>query len=148
MLEDALATLAMTGATTVVAAMATSAWDAARTGVLRLFGRGAAEPAAIEAQLDGNNALVARAEDGERARQSLVGSWRLQLEELLQQHPDVAGELQDVVADVQAKLPQTQQFWVQNVIARDHGHAYGAMHGNVNVYHAAPGQVQPPKPRD
>lgn len=57
-MADPVVDLAMTGASTIVAAMATSAWQAARDGVVRLFrGRGDDLPA-IEARLDGEVSYV------------------------------------------------------------------------------------------
>ncbi|MGW4685539.1 hypothetical protein ACWEPM_11615 [Streptomyces sp. NPDC004244] len=57
--------LAQVGATTIMAAMAASAWQAARAGAVRLFRRcGSAEPAATEDRLNGGAALVTRAWTG------------------------------------------------------------------------------------
>ncbi|MHB9863493.1 hypothetical protein [Streptomyces sp. YIM S03343] len=64
MLEEVLAGLAMTGATTVVAAIATSAWDSTRHAVVQLFAYDQGRQAAvIAAQLDGDAALVAQDPD-------------------------------------------------------------------------------------
>jgi hypothetical protein len=145
--QQILETLALTGGTTLVAAMATDAWQAARTRIARLFRHGdPAQQSAIEAQLMNSNTLVVQAEDADRARRGLVALWQLQLEAFLRQHPDAEGELRNLIAEVRGALPKAQQSWVQNITARDHGHAYGAQHGNVNVYQADPGQVQPPRP--
>ncbi|UKY48166.1 hypothetical protein [Streptomyces inhibens] len=133
MLEDAAA-LAMTGATTVVAAMATDAWTTARARVARLFRRaGLAEQTAIEAQMDGHAALVARSVDADGARHDLVPVWRLQLAEFLREHPDAAEELRRLVGEVQAELPPAQQIWQQTNVARDNGQVFAALGGNVIV---------------
>src|SRR5581483_9272505 len=72
-LGEVAAALAEAGGSALVGAMATDAWQATRSGVARLFGRdGSARRAAIEAQLDGNAALVAQAEDPDEVRASLV----------------------------------------------------------------------------
>lgn len=139
--QQLLQALALTGGTTVVAAMATDAWQAVRVRIARLFRRGdPAHRSAIEAQLANSNTLVAQAEDAGRARTGLVALWQLQLEALLREYPDAEEELRTLIAEVSGALPQS---WVQNITARDHSHAYGAQHGNVNVYHASPGQAQP-----
>lgn len=59
-MTDPMSVLAMTGATTIVAAMATSMWESARGGVAALFRRrGDDEATAIAVQLDGDAHLVA-----------------------------------------------------------------------------------------
>ncbi|WKX69223.1 hypothetical protein [Streptomyces sp. XD-27] len=137
MLEE----LILAGGTTVVGAMATDSWMAARDGVARLFrGRGEDRQAAIEAQLDNNAALVVRAADAERARRSLLPVWLLELESLLDQHPDVAGELRELVSEIQRRLPETQRAWVQNNVAKDGGQVFAVQGGNVIVHQTPPGQ--------
>jgi hypothetical protein len=142
--QQLLQALALTGGTTVVAAMATDGWQAVRVRIARLFRRGdPAHRSAIDAQLANSNTLVAQAEDADRARTGLAALWQLQLEALLRECPDAEEELRALIAEVSDALPQAQQSWVQNITARDHSHAYGAQHGSVNIYHAIPGQAQP-----
>jgi hypothetical protein len=127
--------LAGAGGTALVGAMATDAWQATRSGVVRLFGRGGADrQAAIEAQLDGNAALVAQAGDPDEVRASLVPVWRLQLEALLREHPDVVEELRALVAQVREALPVPQQTWVQTNIARDQATQNIVQHGTLHVH--------------
>lgn len=83
MSADPMTALAMTGATTIVAAMATSAWQTTRAGTARLFNRGGHDLPAIEAQLDGDADIVAEDDDTDGARQDLVGPWRRRLTALL-----------------------------------------------------------------
>ncbi|MFF7655741.1 hypothetical protein ACFZCY_38965 [Streptomyces sp. NPDC007983] len=136
MLEE----LILAGGTTVVGAMATDSWIAARGGVARLFRRrGEDQQAAIEAQLDNNAALVARADDAERVRQSLLPVWLLELESLLDQHPDAVDELRELISEVQKRLPETQRAWVQNNVAKDGGQLFAVQGGNVIVHQAPPG---------
>jgi hypothetical protein len=142
--QQLLEALALTGGTTLVAAMATDAWQTARAWIVRLFRHGdSTQRSAIEAQLTNSNTLVMQAQDTDRVRKGLVALWQLQLEALLRQYPDAEEELRNLIAEVRDALPEVQQSWVQNVTARDHGHAYGAQHGNINVFHASPEQVQP-----
>jgi hypothetical protein len=134
-LGEVAAELAGAGGTALVGAMATDAWQATRSGVARLFGRGgSARQAAIEAQLDGNAALVAQARDTEEVRASLVPVWRLQLEALLAEHPDVVEELRALVAQVREALPAPQQSWVQTNIARDQATQNIVQRGTLHVH--------------
>jgi hypothetical protein len=139
--------LALTGATTVAAAMATDAWHTARAGTARLFHRGGqARKKAIEDQLEAGAMLVARAPDADRARCGLVPLWQLELEQLLRDYPGAAGELQALVDQVQAALPETRKTWVQTNIARDNGRVFAAQGGNVIVHQVPPGLTPPPAP--
>ncbi|MGW2699855.1 hypothetical protein [Streptomyces sp. NPDC001340] len=137
MLEE----LILGGGTTVVGAMATDSWTVARGGIARLFGRrGEGQQAAIEAQLDNNAALVVRADDAERVRQSLLPVWQLELESLLGEHPDAADELRELIGEIRQQLPETQRAWVQNNVAKDGGQVFAVQGGNVIVHQAPSGQ--------
>ncbi|MGH4021218.1 MAG: hypothetical protein ACRDT0_18715 [Pseudonocardiaceae bacterium] len=135
MLAEALAALAEAGGTALVGAMATDAWQTTRSGVARLFGRdGSARQAAVEAQLDGNAALVAQAEDPDEVRQSLAAVWRLELAALLRHNPGAEDELRALVAQIREALPAAQQMWVQTNNARDQATQYNVQHGNLHVH--------------
>lgn len=137
--QHILEALALTGATTVVAAMATDAWQATRTGAARIFRHGGpARQEATAARLEADAALVARAADAQRARLGLIPRWQLELEELLRDHGDAAGEVQALVHEVRSLLPGTQETWVQNNIARDHGQVFASLGGNVIVHQGPP----------
>jgi hypothetical protein len=145
MLAEELATLAGTSAVTLVAAMTTDAWDGIRSGVSRLFGRsGEARRQAAEIQLDSNAQLVARAEDKDRVRQNLMGLWTLELEGLLGQHPDAAGDLRALMDGARELLPQAQQSWVQTIIAYG-GLSVGVQGGTV-IMHGTNWQSPAPAP--
>lgn len=144
MFEEATAALALTGATTVVAAMATDAWQSTRVGLLRLFHRDSeTQQAAVDVQLETHTALLLRVDDPERVRRSLVPAWQVQMEDLLRRHPDMAEEVQAWVDRADETLPKAHQNWVQTVIARDNGTAVGAQGGDVHLHYARPGQSQP-----
>jgi hypothetical protein len=139
-MPDELTVLAMTGATTIVAAMATSAWQSARSGVQRLFRHGGKQvQAAVSSELDGHAALVARAEDSELARRGLAAAWQVRLADLLRQHPETTQELRLLVDRIGAELPRAEQAWVQTNIARDGGRIFAAQGGDVIVHQAPPG---------
>jgi hypothetical protein len=140
MLAETLMALAAAGGTTLVGAMATDAWEAARDGVARLFGRaGADRRTVIEGQLAEDADTLAHVGEAEReqVRQELVPVWRRRLARLLEEHPDasVETELRDLVARVQAALPPAQQAWVQNNTAHG-GNLFAVQGGNQEInYH-------------
>ena len=138
-MPDAVTVLAMTGATTIVAAMATSAWQTARSGVLQLFRHGGEKgQAAISAELDGHAALVERADDAGAARQGLAAAWQIRLADLLRQDPEAQRELRALVDTIEAQLPQAERAWVQTNIATGGGHVFAAQGGDVIVHSAPP----------
>lgn len=143
---DPMTALAMTGATTIVAAMATSAWQATRAGTARLFHRRGHALPAIEAQLDGDAAVVEQDDDADGARHDLIGPWNRRLVALLREHPEAQADLKSLIDDVRGQLPQVQQSWVQANIARDGGQVFAAQGGSVVVHQATPGQSHPPTP--
>ncbi|MDX2680415.1 hypothetical protein [Streptomyces soliscabiei] len=146
--EPVLTALALTGATTVVAAMATDAWQVTRAGVNRLFRRGdAVQQGAVDAQLEGNALLVAQAGDAdgaEQARQTLIPVWQLHFQALLRDHPETADELRALISEVRAALPEDRQNWTQTNVARDGSTLYAAQGGNVYHYHVRPQSMEQP----
>jgi hypothetical protein len=134
--QQVIEELALAGATTIVAAMATDTWSAARDRAANLFRRsGCDRTAEIEAQLDVTAGLVVRARDAERARAALTGFWQLELEEFLSCHPDAADELGTLIAQVHAELPTAQRQRVQHNTARDHGLLNAVQHGTQHNYY-------------
>jgi hypothetical protein len=128
----------MTGATTIVAAMATSAWESTRGRVMELFHRrDERQSATVEALLDGDAELVVREEDTDGVREDLIRPWTRRLAALLREHPEAAGELRVLVDQVAAELPQTENHWVQHITAHSGGAAFGAQGpgSSVHVHH-------------
>ncbi|MDQ4033901.1 MAG: hypothetical protein M3332_17315 [Actinomycetota bacterium] len=118
MLTEALAALAAAGGTAVVGAMATDAWQAARSGITRVLSRsGSPRQEVIEAQLDEDAGVLERTREADRdqIRQELLPVWRRRLGDYLQQHPDAAEELGELVDQVREQLPSSQQAWVNDV---------------------------------
>ncbi|MFD9728321.1 hypothetical protein [Streptomyces sp. NPDC059072] len=138
-MDPVLTTLAMTGATTIMSAMAGSAWDAARAGTIRLFRRSDAEDRrALEVRLDREAVMVGQDQDPDAVRRDLVGGWRRQLEALLREHPEAAAEIEALVASVRAQLPgEEKRGWIQEISATGHGMAFGAQGGNITVNHTS-----------
>ncbi|MEN3539807.1 hypothetical protein AAH991_32185 [Microbispora sp. ZYX-F-249] len=140
MLTEALAALAASGGAALAEAMATDAWQAARNGMARLFGRqGSQRQAAIEAQLDGNVVLVERASDPARARRRLMSLWEEELVQLLDEHPEAEADLRELITHIHDALPSAQQR-VQNFqynIARDGSRQFAVQGGDI-IYHDSP----------
>ncbi|MFD6533523.1 hypothetical protein [Streptomyces sp. NPDC060184] len=131
-MPDPEAALAMTAATTIVAAMATSAWQATRARVARIFQRadgaesGPESVAGVEARLERSAARIADAPDSDEVRQRQIVRWQEDLEDLMRDHPVVEAELRALVEAVRQQLPPVQPQWVQHIDARDGGLAAGA----------------------
>lgn len=141
--QQVLEALALTGATTVVAAMATDAWQAARTGTARLFHRRGGTLSAIEAQLDGDAEVVDRDEYADAARGDLVGAWKRRLIALLREFPEAGADLQALIEQVGGELPPAQRSWVQNNLATDHGVINAVQHGHQHNFY-----MDSPPPQD
>ncbi|MFJ6793861.1 hypothetical protein [Streptomyces sp. NPDC091268] len=147
-MTDPMSALVMTGATTIVAAMATSAWESARGRVVQVFRqRGDDGVGAIETQLDADARLVAEEEDADGTRQDLVRPWARRLAALLREHPQAAEELRRAVEEVAAALPRTGQQWTQNVTAHGGGTAFGAQGPGSSVHIHRDGMPQDGPPR-
>ncbi|WP_404816135.1 hypothetical protein [Streptomyces thermolineatus] len=149
-MSDPMSVLAMAGATTIVAAMATSAWDVTRSRAAELFRRrGADEPATVGAQLDGDASLVVDDPDPQAAREDLVRPWARRLAALLHDHPEAGEDLRLLVEDAAADLPPGAQNWVQHVTAHAGGTAFGAQGPGSSVHvhlPSAPGAGSGPGP--
>lgn len=137
MLDAMLTQLATTAGTTIAAAMATDTWQAARAGIVKLFsGRGSAEQAAIEAQLDRHNAQVERADDPAEVRHMMSARWNSELAGMLMESPDLAGDLQALVTAIQEATSQQRQTIVQHTVQNVKVGGSGnitpvVMHGNI-----------------
>ncbi|WP_326770402.1 hypothetical protein OG978_42295 (plasmid) [Streptomyces sp. NBC_01591] len=131
-MSDPEAALAMVAATTIVAAMATSAWEVTKAGVARVFRRtdgaeSGPESGGIEVRLERSAARIADAADPDNVRQAQIVRWREDLEDLMHDHPDAEADLRTLVEAIRQQLPPVQQQWVQRIEARDGGVAFGAI---------------------
>ena len=134
-MSDPLTALAMTGATTIVAAMATSAWELARAKAAAIFRRRGTGDA--EAGLERSADRVGQATDPDAVRQEQVTRWRDDLIDLLREHPEAQTELRALIEEVGQRIPPVQQQWAQHITAHSGGTAFGAMGpgSRVNVHH-------------
>ncbi|WP_143658415.1 hypothetical protein [Embleya scabrispora] len=136
-MDPELVALASAGGTALAGVMATDSWNAARQMVARLFSRqGQDREAAIESQLDGNQALVLGAEDPDRARADLAPLWETELSALLAAHPEAEADLRRLVDQLQAASRKSGRAWMQTNTARDNSRLFAAQGGNVVVHGA------------
>ncbi|MEU7970503.1 hypothetical protein AB0B48_00490 [Micromonospora sp. NPDC049089] len=101
MLTESLLALASIGGAAIAEAMATDAWTAVKSGVLRVMRRDTATTTSeIEYRLDDSASTL----DGlsgaelESARAILAIAWRARLENFLARYPDSANDLQAALA--------------------------------------------------
>lgn len=124
------------GGSAFVGAAATDAWQSARNGVVRLFGRGGQRrQEAVGRWADQTAAEIEQAPEAERAllRERLALTWQQRLADLVEEYPEIGKELQAWVRQVQVQLPPAQQTWVNTFVARDHATQYNAPGGSITV---------------
>ncbi|MER6362408.1 hypothetical protein [Kitasatospora sp. NPDC001527] len=103
-LSSELTTLATTGATQLVGAIATDTWPAVKSGVLALWRRARPERVAEDLE-EAREQLLAAEESGADAaglRVLLVEEWQARLARLLVTHPELADELRALVDGLRA----------------------------------------------
>ncbi|PVE04344.1 hypothetical protein [Streptomyces scopuliridis] len=102
-MEVELAALATSGATTVVALMATEGWNAVRSRVAALLQRGSRaqeDPNRVEGELELERREVAD-RDGDDAAviADLEAVWRIRLRQLLREDPSASAALRELIAE-------------------------------------------------
>ena len=133
---DWLMTLAASGGSALVGAVATSAWETARSGIAGLFRRTGARRAELAGQWADETAVAmgqAPADQLAAARDRLAQAWQQRLIDLVQECPEVVDELRSWVEQTKRKLPAPQQGWVNTFVARDHATQYNAPGGSIVV---------------
>ncbi|MGA4837850.1 hypothetical protein [Streptomyces sp. G45] len=132
MSADWLATLAAAGAGGLVSAATTDAWQTTRDRFVHLLGRGDPERArAAAGRLDALRA-AATGTDGDRARAQARLAWRVRLQDLLEEHPEAAAELQAAVAAF-APPERGGATYRQYGRAEGHGRVIMNQHGDQSV---------------
>ena len=124
--------LVLAAGTALIGAMATDAWQQTRIAVVAWWRKvhpGRAD--AVGAELDTARAqvLAARERGDEDTEQALAGTWRLQLQQLLDQDPGPGPGLQRLLEEhLTPALPAAEQARVQQIIinaqARDQARQY------------------------
>jgi hypothetical protein len=98
--DEALLSLASLAGRTVAAAAASDGWEAVKRGLARLFGRGDGARAGVaERRLEQAREELAGVPAGELevARDRVAAAWQTRLLDLLEEHPEIAGELRALV---------------------------------------------------
>jgi adenylate kinase len=105
-LDDHLAALAGAGASTLVSAAGTEAWESTLIQFRRLADRDDASGRSLSAELDAMAAKVsAPGDQWEALRPDLVRSIRKHLGVFLAHHPETADELRELIARTRRDLP-------------------------------------------
>ncbi|MBT2443015.1 hypothetical protein J7E93_23490 [Streptomyces sp. ISL-36] len=125
--------LAQTAGTTVVALMATDAWQRTREGVVSLWRRVRplqADEVDTALEETREEILVAHREGDSAGAEDLARDWRRRLTRLLASDPSIAQELEEVLAEARASLPEAERPLAPSV----HMHAHAS--GHARVYQA------------
>ncbi|WP_189952153.1 hypothetical protein [Streptomyces alanosinicus] len=125
--------LAQTAGTTVVALMATDAWQRTREGVVALWRRvRPAQADEVDTALEETREeiLTARREGDSAGANDLERDWRRRLLRLLAADPSVARELEEVLAEARASLPENERPPVPSVRLQAHAS------GSARIYQA------------
>ncbi|MFI6233288.1 hypothetical protein ACIBD9_06995 [Micromonospora sp. NPDC050784] len=136
MLEGWILSAVAAGGSALAGAVATDAWQSARTGVAGLFGRAGQRRAELaEVWADQTAAEIASAPAGQQVavRQRLALVWQQRLADLVEEHPELGDELRIWAADLRRRLPALQSDWVNTFIASDNATQYNAPGGSITV---------------
>jgi hypothetical protein len=109
---------------TIVAAVATDAWDLCKRGFARLIGRGDPRKEQLTEQRLEETRQQLAGTDSDQARAAQTVAWKTRLEGLLEENPDAEAELRALVQHIRAQLP------AGTVSAGDHSVAAG---GDVTI---------------
>ncbi|MEU7582004.1 hypothetical protein AB0B50_30950 [Streptomyces sp. NPDC041068] len=125
--------LAQTAGATVVALMATDAWQRTREGVVALWRRVRpvqADEVGAALEETREEILVLRCEGDSAGAEDLERDWRRRLRRLLEADPSVAEDLEEVLAQARASLPEDERPPVPTV------HMQVQASGHARVYQA------------
>ncbi|ATW48406.1 hypothetical protein CGZ69_11150 [Streptomyces peucetius subsp. caesius ATCC 27952] len=120
--------------TALVGAMATDAWQHARAGVVGLWRRGRLDQAEmVQADLAQarTEVLAAREAGDDTTEEALAGVWRMRMQQLLRDSPELAPELRRLLDEtLTPHLTPEEREGVTSIelraAARDHGRVYQA----------------------
>ncbi|MFJ6570750.1 hypothetical protein ACIQNU_25375 [Streptomyces sp. NPDC091292] len=136
-MEAELVALATSGASTVVALMASDGWNAVRSRVVALLQRGSRaqeDVDRVEGELELDRRELAAARDGDDAAviADLEAAWRIRLRQLLGEDPSASAVLRELIAEA-----STGSGTVRNTISggefRQAVIQTGSIHGGVHL---------------
>lgn len=143
-MEPEMLSLAMSGATALITAMATDGWVSVRARTARLLGRDRAEAEVIEEELEESRTELTRARatgDPQPVSAMLEEEWRTRMRHTLRTHPEAAAQLRALLAEL-APSQETASGTVHNTVT-------GTVHGHTVQAHTITGGVSfttPPPP--
>lgn len=147
MLTESLAALASLAGNAIVAAAIVQEREPIRGRVVRLFGRGdLGRQETTQRRLDEtHDQLVSSSEVSiAHVRADLAAQWTTRLLDLLEDDPGVEGQLQALVTEIKAAMPDSvieapgHSLLVTgnaDITASGSGIAVGVVHGNISVFH-------------
>ncbi|MEH1168878.1 hypothetical protein V6V47_26175 [Micromonospora sp. CPCC 205539] len=136
MLEGWILSAVAAGGSALAGAAATDAWQSARAGIARLFGRAGQRRADLaEVWADETAAEIAAAPVRQQVevRQRLALVWQQRLADLVQEYPDLDDELRGWAGELRQRLPAAQRHWVNTFVATDNATQYNAPGGSITV---------------
>jgi hypothetical protein len=140
MVAEWIVPVAAAGASALAGAVATDAWNAARGGLSKLFGRGGGRRAELAGGwADETAAVIEAAEDRPAALEREARTWQQRFADLLEEFPEAAEELREWAERVRSELPTSRQSFVNTFIAQDNSTQYNAPGGTLTVHHHHPG---------
>jgi hypothetical protein len=137
MTPDWLTMLATTGSAALVNAASTDAWQSARTRFSRLFGRGDAGRTETAARRLDALRGVAQEPDNDAGLAEARHTWRLRLQDLLEEHPEAADELRTAIAELPPPRFAPAVSYRQDNRAFGHG-TVNASQGNLSIHQTHP----------
>jgi hypothetical protein len=141
---EELATLAAAGASALIGAMASDAWNSFRDAFARVLGRD--EPERVEVlqgSLERSYYLLAPLNGRERERAALQQeeAWRTRIADLLDENPGMAAHLHDILSRTSQLKPDPFGGVVQKLTAFDQSRQAAQGHGQqINTFHAERGE--------
>jgi hypothetical protein len=118
--------IVLAAGTALVGAMATDAWQQARVAVMTLWRRVHADQAdAVGTELESvrSRILAARETADEVTEQALVGTWRLRLQQLLDEDPSLATDVRRLLDEhLVSALPREEQSRLRSVVMKAETH--------------------------
>lgn len=131
-MDSEFTSLARSAGGTVVTLVASDAWQAAREGIVRLWRRfqpDRAETVAAELDVSRDDILAvldAAAADDERTTDEIRAEWQGRFRRLLVAHPEAAGELRRLLAELAPRDAATVVTVDQRATASDSARVYQA----------------------